>query len=374
MTVKQVVIAVAKYGLGFGLLAWVIAKNWAPEGGHGLQEVWENPQQLQPIPILIATLLLVAGVVLTFIRWFLLVRAQDLPLTFIESLRLGMIGYFGSSFLPGSIGGDAIKAVVIARQQSRRTVAVATVLIDRLIGLWGLFWLVAISGSIFWLAGDPAIAAKPYLQTMVKVAVGTVAGSIAAWFLLGLLPVSRAQGFALDLERIPKVGGSMAEFWRAFWLYRCRGRAVAFALVISLIAQVGFVLAYHFSAYAFLPPGEDSRVPSATEHFLIVPIGMTGQALFPAPGGVGGGEFIFGYLYELIKYREQRGVFMSLMYRAITWALAFLGYLIALRMKPQSVKAGENAPDTSESAETDTDPLPISGGQIRPELTQDTMG
>ena len=41
----------------------------------------------------------------------------------------------------------------VAREQSRRTVAVATVIMDRVIALWGLFWFVALLGGAFWLTG-----------------------------------------------------------------------------------------------------------------------------------------------------------------------------------------------------------------------------
>ena len=60
-------------------------------------------------------------------------------------MRIGLIGFFYNSVLPGSVGGDIIKAAAIAREQSRRTIAVATVIMDRVIALWGLVWFVAVS-------------------------------------------------------------------------------------------------------------------------------------------------------------------------------------------------------------------------------------
>ena len=84
----------------------------------------------------------------------MLVRAQDLPFTLPNAMRLGLVAFFFNAFLPGSIGGDIVKAAFLAKEQSRRTVAVATVIIDRAVGLWGLFWLVALLGSVFWVAGD----------------------------------------------------------------------------------------------------------------------------------------------------------------------------------------------------------------------------
>src|SRR6266571_7416755 len=151
---KRLLSAGWKYGLGLGLLSYVIWSNWAPSSGQGLHAVIQRHYvEGEPIhtgPLILATVIYLAGVLLTFVRWFILVRAQELPFTLSNAMRLGSIGLFFSTFLPGSVGGDIIKAAFIAREQSRRTVAVATVIIDRVIGLCGLVWLVALLGGLFW--------------------------------------------------------------------------------------------------------------------------------------------------------------------------------------------------------------------------------
>jgi uncharacterized protein (TIRG00374 family) len=271
------------------------------------------------------------AVLITFVRWYFLVRAQRLPFTLVNGLRLGMVGYFCNTFLPGSVGGDIIKAFFLAREQSRRTVAVATVLIDRLVGLWALCWVVALVGIVSWFAGLQAGPAEKVLQSITIAAVGIVGVSVLAWFLMGVLPQRRADRFSQRLEGIPKVGHSAAEFWRAVWMYRREGRSVWLALVLSLCGHVGFVLAFYFGALTLQEP---SAVPSLVGHFLVVPIGMAVQAGIPLPGGIGGGEYVFGKLYWLIGYAEANGVLMSLVYRSMTWVLGFLGYLVYLQMRP----------------------------------------
>src|SRR5262249_25697553 len=152
------------------------------------------------------------------LRWYFLVRAVDLPLSAVDAVRFGLVGFFYNTFLPGSVGGDIIKAAALAREQSRRTVAVATVLMDRVIALWGLVWFVAILGGAFWsvglLQGEKALA-------VVQGAGVIVASSAVVWLLMGLLPERRAQELAGWLNGLPKVGHSAAELWRTVWLYRC---------------------------------------------------------------------------------------------------------------------------------------------------------
>ena len=50
--------------------------------------------------------------------------------------------------------------------------------------------------------------------------------SVVVWVLLGLLSEGRAQRFARRLSKLPKVGHSAAEFWRAVWMYRRRPGAM----------------------------------------------------------------------------------------------------------------------------------------------------
>jgi uncharacterized membrane protein YbhN (UPF0104 family) len=332
LVTRRILSSTFKYGVGIALLGYVIWRNWDPPGGQGLAEALQRPVQV--LPLLLAVGICLTSVLLTFVRWYILVRAQDLPFTLANALRLGMIGYFLSVFLPGSIGGDVIKAAFIAREQRRRTVAVATVLIDRAVGLWGLFWLVALCGGVFWLADNPQLHAQYKLQLILGGALAVVAASGLLWGGLGFLPEWRAQRFAGRLSRIPKVGGSAAEFWRAIWMYRCQGRSVALALLLAFIGHAGFVLTFFFAAQVLQPPGTDSPVPSLAEQFLIVPVGMVVQALSPTPGGMGLGELSFQVLYEMVGRPPSAGALASLVYRVLTWVIGLAGYLVYLRMRP----------------------------------------
>src|SRR6266480_3568104 len=77
---KRFLITVFKYGLGVVLLAYVIWRNWnAPPGSEspGLADALSRPIQI--LPLLLAGVICLSGVLLTFLRWYVLVRAQQLP-------------------------------------------------------------------------------------------------------------------------------------------------------------------------------------------------------------------------------------------------------------------------------------------------------
>jgi uncharacterized protein (TIRG00374 family) len=313
----------------------------------GLGYVWHHHvEQAEPVRLpylLLAFAIYGTAVFLTLIRWYLLVRALGLPLRFTDALRYGLIGVFFNTFLPGAVGGDIIKAAVLARGQTRRTAAVATVVMDRAIALWALVWFVALLGGLAlllgWLAG-PSSAAAGFI---VRVAWAIVGVSGLAWLLLGLLPARRADRFAERLTHLPLVGSSAAEFWRAVWLYRNRQGTVALVMLITWAGQIGFLSAFYLGLMALWSPVLGA-VPSFAQHFLLVPMGVVMQALIPTPGGAGGGEWGFGALYLLFGAAEANGVLASLVQRLFSWLVGLIGCGLYLWYKPAA------QPDSAEQS------------------------
>jgi uncharacterized protein (TIRG00374 family) len=366
---KRLFLNLGKYVLAAGLLFWVVRSNWAPPpnkavatlaassvglcaspGGYGplvaaatavpdrieprgLGYVWNrHVVHRQPVQagFLAAALLIVTGsLIITFFRWYLLVRALDIPLRVRDAMRFGLIGIFFNAFLPGSVGGDIIKGAVLARGQTRRTAAFATAIMDRGIALWALVWFVAVLGSIFWLAGLFVGPSAGLAGVIVAIAVGIVIVSAVVWALLGLLPDWRAERFAGRLKKLRVVGHTAAEFWRAVWIYRKRPNCVAYVMLLTCISHVGFVLAFYCGAYALWSP-EQGPIPPLKQHFLIVPLGLVMQALVPTPGGAGGGEWAFGTLYVLFGAAESNGVLASLVRRLLEWSVGLAGYAVYL--------------------------------------------
>jgi uncharacterized membrane protein YbhN (UPF0104 family) len=300
---------------------------------RGLGYVWKRyVVQRQPIHVgfLVAAFAIYAGsVLITFFRWYLLVRALDLTLSLRDAMRFGLIGIFFNAFLPGSVGGDVIKGAVLARGQSRRTAAFATAIMDRGIALWALVWFVAVLGGIFWLAGLFTGPSAGTASVIVAFAVAIVVVSAGVWMLLGLLPDWRAERFAGRLKKLPVAGHAASEFWRAVWIYRRRQKCVAVVMLLTCLGHVGFVLAFYCGTHA-LWSAEQGPLPSLMQLFLIVPMGLVLQALVPTPGGAGGGEWAFGALYVLFGAAEANGVLASLVRRVLEWSLGLAGYAVYL--------------------------------------------
>ncbi len=328
---KKFAIGFLKYVVGFGLLAFVIHSNWEPrEDSPGIR----NLLQRRPNFDLLGAIVILTAVTVScqITRWYLLARALDLPFSISDAFRLGMVGYYYNIVLPGAVGGDFLKAYFMYREHpERRAAAVATVVVDRMLGLFGLLLFAALFGGAFWLLGDPRVTGNDYLEKIIAVSAALVLTAIVGWIILGFLPHARSTGIENWLRGRKWVGTTLADLWAAAAMFRQRPKFLYLTIPITAFAQTIMIVYLHLAVRVF--PGPE--VGSFAEHCIIGPIGYIAQAFFPAPGGVGGAEAIFGYLYTLIGRPEQAAVIGRLTMRVAEIGLGVLGYIVYLSMKAE---------------------------------------
>ena len=140
---KKLIVNLVKIGISAGIVAYLVANVRSDPSYRMLAD---QPKDWSLFAA--AWALAMTAVSITLTRWFLLVRAIGLPFRLKDAFRLGFLGYLLNFISVGNVGGDLFKAVFIAREQhGRRTEAVATVIIDRMVGMYSLL-LVATAGIL----------------------------------------------------------------------------------------------------------------------------------------------------------------------------------------------------------------------------------
>lgn len=71
-------------------------------------------------------------------RWLLLLRAADVPVSGADAARLFLVSSFVGSFLPAGVGGDAARAWGLSQITARLGDALASVVVDRVLGVLAL--------------------------------------------------------------------------------------------------------------------------------------------------------------------------------------------------------------------------------------------
>ncbi len=252
--------------------------------------------------------------------------AQDLPFRVQDALRLGFIGYLFNYVAPGAVGGDLIKASMIAREQTeRRLVAVATVFLDRVVGLVGLLIL----GALMMFCQTPLLLQKEFQYVVGIFQLGSVISLVG--MVVVLLPGLSQLSIFNRLAGLPKVGRIFAELINSLRLYQSRWRVLVLSLLMSLVSHTGLILSIYFCAIAL--HGTDG-VPSLLIHLQIVPPAELVGVVVPLPGGTGALEEAMAHFYVLAGGSYDRGFLTAVAYRLVTIVIAVVGavwYLLARR-------------------------------------------
>jgi hypothetical protein len=87
--------------------------------------------------------------ILATVRWQILLRIQGIRLSWLRAGAIVMIGLFFNQFLPGGIGGDAMRLYFVFKlAPGRKVSATLSVAMDRLLGLLTLLFLSGMSLSL----------------------------------------------------------------------------------------------------------------------------------------------------------------------------------------------------------------------------------
>jgi uncharacterized protein (TIRG00374 family) len=314
---KKLLGTLLKLGISIGLIAYLI---WNATHGADKANVFTNLRDEPKNWWLLACAWAVsaAAVVLTFVRWWYLVRALGIPCRFADAIRISFWGYLFNLAPLGIVGGDLVKAVMLAHEHRQyRAKAVASVLFDRVIGLYLLFIVatVAILFTGLWRIDEPKIA---WICCATFIITGGGAAGIALMYVPGVLdgPISRALG------RLPKVGRLITSLIDAVGLYRYKPKVLIVSSLMCIVVQCLFAAGIYLIAR-----GLSDNVLSLGMHFVVWPL-SSAVGVLPLPFGPT--EAVLDYLYASVPQAglsipKGQGLVVTLCYRLITVLIAGLG-------------------------------------------------
>ncbi|MFN6139684.1 MAG: lysylphosphatidylglycerol synthase transmembrane domain-containing protein [Planctomycetota bacterium] len=283
--------------------------------------------------LLLALSMVVCANILSFWRWQKLLLALEVPITFLETIRLWFLGEAFNTVSAGSVGGDLFKAIAAAgRSKNRRTEVITSVLVDRAIGMLGLILVAALSTT---LAKD----LSPQLLAIRN----------AAWILsiIGLSGISGlilfGKSLPLDLfNRIPWAGVKILRIALSLLVFKYRPQLAITMILQSLCVHSALTVAVWMVSSALY--SDDAIRPKLLEHFLAVPPALLAGTLPITPGGIGLQEVGIDRLFKQIPTVSPMfsGLIVGTMYRAVLLAVALIGGITYLVSRPDPVDDDSN--------------------------------
>jgi uncharacterized protein (TIRG00374 family) len=216
------------------------------------------------------------------VRWYILLRVQNIHLSFPRLSGLFLIGMFYNQFLPGGTGGDIIKSYLLLKETGgRKAGPLLAVVFDRLIGLVALVTitatLVSLRFDLLW--RTPVTVESGFTPHQLLVVLGILLGVSITGLLISFI-ISGFNLFHLLPHKFPG-RDKLIEIAAAYHLYARHWFATLLAFGASLVAHLATFTTFLCVAYAF------HTGVKLIDFFAVLPIERTLTALPISFAGVG---------------------------------------------------------------------------------------
>jgi uncharacterized protein (TIRG00374 family) len=251
----------------------------------------------RPVLLAVVAALIFCTLLLVALRWRILLAAQGIVLPFRQIYHICAIGAFSGAFLPGAVGGDALRFIYLSAAVPRhRTIIGVTLLSDRLLGVAGLVMVAIGALALQWrtVAASPIVA--PFaLSIICGFAVAVAVGGLLL-IVLDRLPVDdwKLQSRGLILRLLGTVIDVMT-------LYRRSPGSLIVGFALSVFIQL-------CSAFVVVLLAEAMNLSNSIgplQYALAASISILASAIPITPGGLGVGEGAFQHLCQLLSDSSQ---------------------------------------------------------------------
>jgi uncharacterized protein (TIRG00374 family) len=250
-------------------------------------------------------------------RWHLLLGPVRLASSYGRIAAYYFIGMFFNFFLPTSVGGDAVKAVLLARETGSPARATVSVFMERNLGLAALLTIAVVAGF----QAPPIELLGLSLPTL-------VIGLALGFACMNLLIFSRRAYTFLDrlasMTPFARVWPGAGALHAALTPYLSTPRIVLAALALSFFFQIVVIAVVFLCARAL-----DLTVPPAALA-VFVPLIALGGMLPVSINGLGVRDALYILLFGRLGTPPDVALSLSLLYLAVTIVSSLPGGVVYL--------------------------------------------
>ena len=269
----------------------------------------------QPLALVVMVLAFWFGAHLALMRWALLLKVLGITIPFWRLWQIYAVSYFFGNFLPGGLGGDAVRLVYLLREmkgqhqaQQNSLEATLSLVCDRLLGFIGLFLLALACAALIYTRVTASVTLALLLAFAVVItALLLLALPCSAFIFHKILPwLARYRFFAPEHA----VGHFLHRVFAALAQYHRAPRTMMIGLMFSVLnhAALVFVMVWLVSKLglpALLSPILSSPILSWPELSYAASWTILVNQLPLLPGGILVGEASFASLCAMLAPDNQ---------------------------------------------------------------------
>ncbi len=251
-------------------------------------------------------------------RWKILLDYKEMGLSFPAVLRIYFIHLFFNNFLPSNVGGDVAR-VAFTMKEKKRADALATVLVDRVLGFFGLFIFGFFSVLMLYLT----VHKIEFLSFLI---VGFVGLGVISTVMFSST-INRLVAPGLQKVRILHIGERLARLYETFVHFGKARTAMAVCVIISFFVQALLAIAPYVILQA-LPVKYDEV--SYLSFFIYLPIINILSMIPVSVGGIGVRENSYVFLFRRVGLPPDVAVSVSIISFILTFIFSLPGGIFYL--------------------------------------------
>jgi uncharacterized protein (TIRG00374 family) len=274
-----------------------------------------------------ALFLATLGLILSALRWRVLLTAHELQVSPVDAIRVYWIGMFFSNFLPSNVGGDVVRAS-ITRPEGKLAQVAASIVVERVTGVVVLLLLAIVALTL-----RPQYFEVAGLLPIIWITIGSMAAAVGAVVLFGerlaaLLAAIR------DRSRsglVTRVLGKVGKLIDAVNDYKRTPAIVVSALVLALPFYVSVVV-FQYS----LVTAVGSTLP-ITEVLFVAPLIPLVSLIPVSLNALGIAEGAFVLFYTQAGLSPEEALAAALLRRVVVLVVSGVGGVFWITSKKEAV-------------------------------------
>ena len=268
-------------------------------------------------------------ILVSILRWDILLKALGIFPGLKSITKLTFVGYAFNMIIPGGVGGDIVKAYYVAKGRTeKRTSAVTTIGVDRLLGLFSMFSTGALSIAFLLLFFPDFIQTTE--QNSFFMSLTIIVFCSTAIMVIGLIIL-----FSKFLRQTKPIRWLMfkapghlilEKIYSTIFSFRDNKLVLMKTLGLSYISQLAFIL----SMFLIGLSANESNI-QFSHYFFLTPISLILNAIPISPGGMGSGEFLTDWLFR--SFGSSNGSEIMVILHLAFIVVSLFGFLVYIQGK-----------------------------------------
>lgn len=281
-----------RYGVSVALIGYLLSQT-------NLTELRDALTQVRVEYLALALALALIHRLATIFKWNCLLRAKGYAIPYLRLAWLWFVNHFAGLFLPATVGEDIAKTVSLGRYIANTTEAAASIVVDRVIGLFTLL-VIAMASSLAAAALFDA-GTLPYVVALVL--------ACAVGFGISLTSRATRSLVAATLDRLglAKVTLRLSAFYASVMVYQKKGSTLAAVTILAFGLQCLRVIVVYVIGAAL-----GIEVP-LLYYFIFVPLVFLLTMLPISVGGIGVREGTYVYFFAQIGIATHSALLLSIL-------------------------------------------------------------